>query len=497
MTVRTRFAPSPTGYLHIGGARTALFSYLYAKKHGGQFLLRIEDTDEKRTVEGAADALMADMRWLGIEWDEGPDIGGLYGPYVQSERRELYHKWAHWLVDNGYAYKCFATAEELKAMREAQIAAGQQPEYDRRYRDTPADEVAQLEAAGKPYVIRFKMPLDGQTTFTDAIRGEITFENSQLTDYVIFKSSGLPTYHLAVVVDDHFMEITHVTRSDEWVNTTPIHVQLYKAFGWEMPVFAHLPVILNPSGKGKLSKRTQSFQDGNALVLVKTGEFEENGYLPPALINFLTNIGWAYGDDVEIFTPEESMARFELTNVNPSPAKMPYSKLDWINNQYIMKLTPEALTDQLMPFIERENLPITRDVILTLAPVVNMRLKRLTDIYEQLQFLLVEGTADLTADRLTHKKMGTDAALAAFTAARDYLSDLGDDEFTAAGIADRLRAIGEIHTENEKAGPFLGTARLALTGQKVSPPLFESIIALGKDVAIGRLDRAIKTLSGN
>ena len=207
--IRLRFAPSPTGYLHIGGARTALFSYLYAKKHGGQFILRIEDTDEKRTVEGAADALMADMRWLGIRWDEGPDIGGPHGPYVQSERRELYHKWAHWLVDNGYAYKCFATAEELKEMREAQIAAGQQPEYDRRYRDTPADEVAKLEAEGKPYVIRFKMPLDGQTSFNDAIRGEITFENSQLTDYVIFKSSGLPTYHLAVVVDDHFMEITH------------------------------------------------------------------------------------------------------------------------------------------------------------------------------------------------------------------------------------------------------------------------------------------------
>ena len=495
MTVRTRFAPSPTGYLHIGGARTALFSYLYAKKHGGQFILRIEDTDEKRTVEGADEALMADMRWLGIQWDEGPDIGGPAGPYVQSDRREIYHKWAHWLVDNGYAYKCFATAEDLKEMREAQIAAGQQPHYDRRYRDTPADEVAQLEAAGKPYVIRFKMPLEGQTVVPDAIRGDITFENSQITDDVIFKSTGLPTYHLAVVIDDHLMGITHITRGDEWVNTAPIHVQLYQAFGWEMPTLAHFPVILNPSGKGKLSKRTQSFQDGDTLVLVKTSEFKENGYLPSALVNFLTNIGWSFGDDVEIFSPEESMERFELENINPAAAKMPYSKLDWINNQYIMKLTPEALTEQLMPFIERENLPISRETILTLAPVVNMRLKRLTDIYEQLQFLLVDETVNLTADQLTHKKMGAEAALAAFTATRDYISDLNDDEFTSAGIADRLRTIGEIHTENEKAGPFLGTARMALTGQKVSPPLFEAIIALGKEQALARLNRAIETLS--
>lgn len=494
MTVRTRFAPSPTGYLHIGGARTALFSYLYAKKHGGQFILRIEDTDEKRTVEGAAEALMADLRWLGIQWDEGPDIGGPHGPYIQTERRELYHKWAHWLVDNGFAYKCFATAEELQEMREAQIAAGHQPEYDRRYRDISAEEVAKLEAAGRPYVIRFKMPLEGQTIVPDLIRGDITFENSQLTDQVLLKSSGLPTYHLAVVIDDHFMEITHITRGDEWVNTAPIHVQLYQAFGWEMPQLAHFPVILNPSGKGKLSKRTQSFQDGDTLVLVKTSEFQENGYLPSALVNFLSNIGWSFGDDVEIFSPEESMERFELADINPAGSKLPYSKLDWINNQYIMKLTPEALTEQLMPFIERDKLPISKETILTLAPVVNMRLKRLTDIYEQLQFLLVDETVSLTTEQLTHKKMGPPAALAAFTATRDYLADLNEEELTAAGIADRLRAIGEIHSEGGKPGPFLGTARLALTGQPVSPPLFEAIAALGKEQSLTRLNRAIETL---
>ncbi|MEM7799099.1 MAG: glutamate--tRNA ligase [Chloroflexota bacterium] len=494
MTVRTRFAPSPTGYLHIGGARTALFSWLYAKKHGGQFVLRIEDTDEKRTVDGAMDALMASMRWLGIDWDEGPDVGGPYGPYVQSQRREIYHKWAHWLVDNGFAYKCFATAEELKEMREAQIAAGKQPEYDRRYRDIPQVEVERLEREGRPYVIRHKMPLDGTTTVPDVVRGDIVFENSQLTDYVIFKSSGLPTYHHAVVVDDHLMEISHITRGDEWVNTAPVHVQLYKAFGWKMPQIAHLPVILNPSGKGKLSKRTQSFQDDNQLVLVKTDEFEQYGYLPPALVNFLTNIGWSYGDDVEIFTPEESMARFELENINPAPAKMPYSKLDWMNNQYVMALSPEALVEQLIPIVEREGIEVSQEALLSLAPVVNMRLKRLTDIVDQLQFLVTNNVPNLAPEQLTHKKMGRESAQNAFSVAYDFISNLPADEFTVDNLGTKLREIGEAYTDNSKAGPFLGTARLAVTGQKVSPPLFEAMLALGQQEVISRLGTVLEKL---
>ena len=497
MTVRTRFAPSPTGYLHIGGARTALFGWLFARKHGGQFILRIEDTDEKRTVEGAMDGLMQSMRWLGLDWDEGPDIGGPCGPYVQSQRRDLYHQWAHWLVDNGFAYKCFATAEELKEMREAQIAAGKQPEYDRRYRDIPQSEVEKLEKAGKPYVIRHKMPLDGTTTVPDMIRGEISFENSQLTDYVIFKSSGLPTYHLAVVVDDHFMEISHITRSDEWVNTTPVHVQLYKAFGWEMPKIAHLPVILNPNGKGKLSKRTQSYQEGDQLVLVKTDEFETHGYLPPAMVNFLTNIGWAFGDDVEIFTPEESMARFELEDVNPAPARMPYSKLDWVNQEYIKMLSPEALTAQLRPFVDRAGIEISDAALLALAPVVNMRLKRLEDIVEQLQFSVENNVPNLTADDLTHKKMGLDAAKQAFSVTYDFVSGLDAEQFTAEVLGAKLREIGEAYTDNNKAGPFLGTARRAITGQKVSPPLFESMVVLGQAEVLERLETVLETLGNH
>ena len=496
MTVRTRFAPSPTGYLHIGGARTALFSWLFARRFGGEFILRIEDTDQKRTIEGAADALMDAMQWLGITWDEGPDIGGPHGPYVQSERKELYHKWAHWLVDNGHAYKCFATAEELEEMRQTQIAAGVHPHYDRRSRNLSADQIATFEADGRPYVIRHKMPLDGQTVVPDLIRGDITFENSQITDYVLFKSTGLPTYHLANVVDDHFMGITHVTRGDEWVNTAPVHIQLWKAFGWDMPVYAHMPVILNPSGGGKLSKRTQSFQDQNLLVLVRVNEFQENGYLPDAVVNFLTNVGWAFGDDREIFTVAETLERFALEDVNAAPTKLPYSKLDWINGQYIQNLPPEELAQLLMPFLHSRDIEISGEMVLALAPVINMRLKRLTDVFDQILFLDDEKMMDAAVNNLTHKKMGQAQAISAFTAARDLIAGLSPADFNTENLGNQLRAIGETHTDNNKAGPFLGTMPFAVTRQKVSPPLFESVLALGQDRAVSRINLALNILNG-
>ena len=231
MTVRTRFAPSPTGYLHIGGVWAALFAWLYARRHAGQFLLRIEDTDTKRTVPGALESLMDSLRWFGLDWDEGPDVGGLFGPYIQTERKALYQEWANWLIEHDYAYKCFATPEELAEMRAELEAKGDRSGYDRRYRDLPADEVARLEASGRDYVVRFKMPLTGQTAVPDLLRGDVIFENDQFTDYVLLKSNGLPTYHLAHVIDDHFMEISHITRGVEWLNTAPIHVNLFKEVG--------------------------------------------------------------------------------------------------------------------------------------------------------------------------------------------------------------------------------------------------------------------------
>lgn len=481
MTIRLRFAPSPTGYLHIGGARTALFGWMYSRKHGGQFILRIEDTDQKRTIEGAVESQMAALRWLGLDWDEGPDIGGEYGPYVQSERRDLYQKWAGWLVDNGHAYKCFATAEELQQMREEGVPFG----YDRRYRNTPAAEVSALETQGKPFVIRFKMPLEGTTTINDLIRGEVTFENSQINDFILLKSDGMPTYHLAQVVDDHFMKISHITRGEEWLNTAPLHVRIWEAFGWEMPHYAHLPVILNPSGKGKLSKRTQSFQDGQFQVLVRVEEFQEEGYLPTAVNNFLTNVGWNFGDDQEIFTMEEAISRFDLADVNPAPARLPYSKLEWINGQYIQEMETLALAKAIKPFLEAAGFEVNIEALLIVIPPLKVRLKRLPDAIDLLRFLFEENTLEETADTLSHNQLPPTQAYAAYQAAFDFVQNT--DQFTLENLSQKLIEIGESHTTGGKAGPFLGKLRLGITGQKVSPPVFESMLALGQTRTQARL----------
>ncbi len=496
MTIRLRFAPSPTGYLHIGGARTALFSWLFAKKHGGQFILRIEDTDEKRSVEGAIENIMTSMRWLGLDWDEGPDVGGDFDPYIQTERAELYHKWAHWLVEKGHAYKCFATAVELDQMRQEQLARGETPHYDRRYRDLSSEQVAQLEAEGREYVIRHKMPLTGQTIVPDLIRGDIVFENEQINDYVLFKSTGLPTYHLAHVIDDHFMEISHVTRGDEWINTAPLHVQLWQAFGWEMPIYAHMPVILNPSGKGKLSKRTQSFQDENQLVLVRVEEFQEAGYLPTAVINFLSNVGWSFGDDREIFTVAETLERFDLKNVNPSATKLPYSKLDWLNGQYIQELEPEALAQGIAPFLEAQGWAVDLETLVLVAPPISVRLKRLAEAVDWLRFLYEQVPLDVPVEKITHKKMPPEQARVAFTRAHDFVTDPAST-YDLATLTAVLNEIGASVTDNGAAGPFLGTMRFVVTGEPVSPPLFESMLALGRERVAARLTQALAILAGD
>jgi glutamyl-tRNA synthetase len=490
MSVRLRFAPSPTGYLHIGGARTALFSWMFARRFGGQFILRIEDTDQKRFVEGAVDNIKESMQWLGIDWDEGPDIGGSYGPYVQTERAALYQEWAHWLVDNGYAYKCFATPEELADMRKGLEAKGDRSGYDRRYRDYPPEKVAELEAEGKPYVIRFKMPLDGVTVVEDLIRGQVVFENKQMTDYVIMKSTGLPTYHLAHVVDDHFMEITHITRGDEWLSTSPLHFQLWQAFGWERPVYAHMPVILNPSGKGKLSKRTQSFQDGQWQVLVKVDEYQEQGYLPEAVNNFIINVGWSSGDDQEIFTVAEVIPRFDLADVNPAPTSLPYAKLDWINGQHIQRLSDLELVQAVKPFIEADGLEFNADAMLILAPAMKLRLKRLTEASDFVKFLYTEDDAlGLTAEQLVHKQLPAEAALSGYSQVLAFVQTT--ESYDLETISREVIRIGESVTLNSKAGPFLGKLRLAVTGEKVSPPVFESMLALGRERTAARLEQVV------
>ena len=491
MTVRVRFAPSPTGYLHIGSARSALFNWMFARKHQGQFILRIEDTDQKRSVEGAVAAIIRDMHWLGLDWDEGPDVGGPFGPYIQTERADLYAKWANWLLEAGHAYKCYCTPEELEARRAAARAA-KEPfvGYDRRCRTLTPEEVAEREASGLEVVIRFKAPLHGETVVQDAIRGEIVFQNAQIGDQVLLKSDGLPTYHLANVVDDHFMEISHILRADEWISTAPLHLNLYEAFGWEPPVYAHLPLVLDPSGKGKLSKRTQAFKDGDGEVLVKVEEFRAAGYLPQALRNFLANVGWSFGNDREKFTMAEAIPRFELADINPAPSRLPYSKLEWLNGQYVQEMDPAELAQAVQPFLEEAGFMASVDALLPIMPALSVRLKRLTEAVDFLRFLFVDADElmPLTAADLTHKRLPLPAARAAFREARDFVRDT--ETYTEAALSEELMAIGERHAENEKAGPFLGRMRLAVTRQKVSPPLFESMIALGRERTLARVEEA-------
>lgn len=489
MTVRVRFAPSPTGYLHIGSARSALFNWIYARQNNGKFILRIEDTDQKRSVDGAIEAIMDSLRWLGLDWDEGPDVGGEYGPYIQTERVDLYRKWTRWLLEHGHAYKCFCTPSELDAMRKAQMAAKKPLGYDRRCRFLTANEIYEKEKIGLNHTVRFKMPMDGQTTIADVVRGEITYDNGQIIDSVLMKSDGLPTYHLANVIDDHFMEISHIMRADEWINTAPLHIHLYKAFGWKPPVYAHLALVLNPSGKGKLSKRSQAFQDSDQQVLVRVEEFRQAGYLPEAVLNFLTNVGWSFGDDREIFTMAEAIPRFALEDINPAPSRLPYKKLDWINGQYIQAMELKALAKLVEPFVVAAGFEVTSETLSILLPAMQMRLKRLTDVGGFLKFLSDDEPTPITSEALIHNQLPREAALKGLLRAQEFVRTV--EPFDLDAIRQGIVEIGEGITTSGKAGPLLGKLRLAVTRQKVSPPLFESMIVLGRERVLSRLEMAL------
>ena len=483
--VRVRFAPSPTGYLHIGGARTALFNWLFARKHNGTFILRIEDTDQNRYVADSERDIMDSLRWLGLTWDEGPDVGGDFGPYRQSDRADLYREWASWLVENGHAYYCNCTPERLKTVRGEQQAAGDNIGYDRHCRDL------RLGPDDGPCVVRFKMPLDGETIVHDLIRGDITFQNQELQDLVLLKSDGLPTYHLANVVDDHFMQISHIMRADEWIATAPLHWQLYHALGWEMPEIVHMPVILSPSGKGKLSKRDQAFSDDGTRVLVQVREFKEAGYLPEAVINFLTNVGWAFGDDTEVFTSEEAMRRFELQDINPAAGKLPYEKLEWLNGVYIReKISTEELAERLLPFFVDTGCSVDLSTLTKAAPLVRDRIKVLPEAVDFLAFLCKDEIAIDDPARLIQKKMDAATTAHALRAAYDALAAL--DGFDPQAQEDRLRALAD--EMGLKVGQLFGSLREAVTAQKVSPPLFDTMAIIGKDTCLQRIQVAADLL---
>jgi len=492
--VRVRFAPSPTGSLHIGGLRTALYNWLFARHHGGTFILRIEDTDQKRFDPEALRILTESLRWAGLTWDEGPEVGGDYGPYVQSERLALYQQWANWLVDNGHAYPAYETPAELDAVRKMQEARGDSRRgYDRAHRELTLDQRAAFEASERPKVIRLKMPLDGEMTIDDAIQGTVTFDNAVLQDMVLLKADGFPTYHLAHVVDDHFMQISHVMRAIEWQSSLPIHWQLWRAFGWEPPVYAHLPVMLNPNGKGKMSKRNPPKDAQGKVIPVLVHDYIADGYLPEAVVNFLTNSSWHYGDEQEIYAVKEAIARFDGTHINPTNAALQPDKLYWYNGQYIRALTPDALTLRLLPFLQRAGLNVDVAVLREVAPLVQERLKRLSyDELMQFAGFLFQDTFPVVPRAVLLKGFKGDAAVgwSALDAAADRLEAL--EPFTHEAADEAMRTLAE--TLGMKPKDLFGLLRAAITGQEVSTPLFETMAIIGRETCAARVRAAARTV---
>jgi glutamyl-tRNA synthetase len=496
--VRVRFAPSPTGYLHIGGVRTALFNWLFAQHYGGQFILRIEDTDEKRYVPDAADDLIASLRWVGIEWNEGPDVGGPYEPYVQSQRNELgiYRAYVDQLLVNGHAYMSFTTEEELEQMRAETAAKGVKAfRFRGPERDWSIKQMQELAAQGKSYTVRLKTPLDGATSFSDLIRGgeQITVSNDQLQDIVLLKSSGMPVYHLAHLVDDHLMNITHVIRGEEWVPSTLYHVLLYRFFGWPAPVFAHVPNILRQDGRGKLSKRKDD---------VGANRFWERGDLPEAMFNYLALQGWSYDDHTEIMTRTEIVERFTIDRVQPSPARWNPDKLKDMNGIYIRKLSTPELVDQMLPFLIQAGLlsksPTQAELayVARLTPLIHERLEELNDAPELLEFFFRDlggqNDAPLQYDPqlIIQKKIDATATKNALSAAQTRLSAL--EAWDEGVIEEALRALA---AELElKPGQLFGSIRVAITGRTVAPPLFETLAALGRERSLARIANAVAAL---
>ena len=494
--VRVRYAPSPTGFPHIGNIRTALFNWLYACHCGGKFIVRIEDTDQSRKVEGALEAILDSLRWLGLDWDEGPEVGGDYGPYVQSERLEIYRKYVQQLLDNGNAYKCYCTSERLERMRKEMSERKESARsYDRHCRNLTVQQRAELEAKGAASVVRLKVPLDGQTTFHDLIRGDITFSNSELDDLVLFKSDGYPTYHLANIVDDHLMQITHVMRADEWLSSTPRHVLLYKAFGWEPPLFAHLPMILGPD-KSKLSKR----HGATALV-----EYRNRGYLPEAVLNFLALLGWALDDKTEIMSRNELIKNFTVEHVSKTAAVFSQDKLIWMNGMYIRELNDADFVERALPFLDRDlpasvARPLPKDYMMQIAPLMRERVKVFRGtpalggvaaeegIAEQAGFFFVD-ELEYDTNMLLVKGMDKQKAASGLRAAKERLAGCAFEhdalEGTLRPLADELGV---------KTGMLFGTIRIAVTGRTAAPPLFQTMAVLGRDRCMRRIDSAISRL---
>ena len=488
--VRVRFAPSPTGHTHLGSGRTALYNYLIARQTGGQFILRIEDTDQKRYVEEAESELVDTLHWMGIAWDEGPDVGGPNAPYRQSERKAIYQEYARQLIESDHAYYCFCSAERLDRVRQEQQKRKENPHYDGTCRRLSPAEAAARVAAGEAHVVRFKMPKEGSTTVVDLLRGPITVENRQMDDYIIVKSDGLALYHLAAMVDDHLMNITHVIRGADWLATLPLHALIIKAFGWEEPVWVHLSLFLKPSGKGKMSKREAAdlTRDGYSIYIK---DLEGLGYLPEAVVNWIALMGWSYDDHTEFFTMQDLIEKFSLDHLNPSPTAINFTKFDHFNGLHIRSLELPDLAKRLKPYFERAGYRVDDERLLKIAPIVRERLGTLDEAPEIAGFFFKEEVSP-NPEELVAK--GLSPAQSAEVAQRSYQVLAGAPEFTLAVVEPPMRIL--VEELGLSAGQVFGILRVAVTGQKVSPPLFESMEIIGRERVLKRIRKAIELLEG-
>ncbi len=480
MEVRTRFAPSPTGYMHLGGMRTALYTYLFTRKYGGKFVLRIEDTDQARYVEGATEVIYRTLRDIGLTWDEGPDVGGAYGPYIQSARKDMYLPYAKQLVEQGKAYYCFCTNEALEARRAAAAERGETFKYDKHCLNIPREEAERRIAAGEPYVIRQNVPTSGEASFDDVIFGHIAVDCAELDDMILIKADGMPTYNFANVIDDHTMGITHVLRGSEYLSSTPKYNLLYEAFGWEKPVYIHLTNIMRDATH-KLSKRT-----GDAYY----EDYISKGYLMEAIRNYVALLGWNPGDEREFFTMDELIEAFSLEGLSKSPAIFDVNKLTWMNAEYIRRLSGEAFTQHALPYYEKAGVAHMDRAVL--ARILQPRVETFAQIPEMVDFL-ARLDADYSVELFTNKKSKTNPEIArdVLCAVLPALSALPD--WTEDAIHDLL--IGMAAERGLKNGTLLWPVRIALAGKQVTPGgAIEIAVLLGREEALRRLALGLSKL---
>ena len=482
--VRVRFPPSPTGKPHVGNMHTAMFNWLVARHYGGTFILRIEDTDTTRKVEGAVEYIMEGLRWLGLDWDEGPDKGGDYGPYTQSERLELYQQAAERLVKQGDAYYCYCSPQRLDEMRKEQTARKRPPGYDRLCRPLTREQCLENESKGIKPVVRFKMPLEGQIIHNDVIYGNISFDLSTLDDFVLLKSDGYPTYHLANVVDDHAMKISHVIRGEEWISSVPRHLLLYKALGYEPPRYAHMPLFLGPD-RAKLSKR-----HGDVSIL----EFRDEGYLPEAMFNFMAIIGWSLDDKTEIMTRQQIVENFSLERIGKTGAIFDRKKLEWMNGVYIRTLSIDHFLEHSLPFLEKglpkELQPMDTNYLRQLLPLVQERAKTLAEVPELVSFFFIEET-NYPIEDLISKGMTSETTANALRISRERLVKIHN--FDSEPLEAEFRPLAE--ELGLKTGQLFGALRTAVTGRTATPPLFQTMAVLGKERCLKRINTALGKLA--